>query len=79
MEISLIFCLCSYLLCRRGNNRFDDHLRLIGTVPFLWKEGKVAVCEGRNGRKGFISRQSRHPFPLINNIIEVLFSICTLI
>ena len=29
--------------------------------------------------KVFISRQSRHPFSLINNMIKVLFRICTLI
>ena len=27
----------------------------------------------------FISRQSRHPFSLIKNMIKVLFPICTLI
>ena len=25
MQITLIFCLCFYLLCRRGNNHFDVH------------------------------------------------------
>ena len=29
--------------------------------------------------KMFISRQSRHPFALKNNMIKVLFPICTLI
>ena len=40
MEKSLIFSLCFYLLCRRGNNHFDVHLRRIGPVPFpveRWK------------------------------------------
>ena len=40
MEISLIFCLCVYLLCRRGNNHFDVHFRRIGPVLFpveRWK------------------------------------------
>ena len=52
MEILLIFCLCFYLLCRRGNNHFDVHLRRIGPHFFLSKDGKDAVREGRNGRKG---------------------------
>ena len=36
-----------------------------------------SVREEMDG-KVFISRQSRHPFPLINNMIKVLFPICTL-
>ena len=59
MEISLLFCLCFYLLCRRGNNHFDVHFRRIGPVPFS-VEGSVK--EEMDGRV-FISRQSRHlPF-----------------
>ena len=27
MEITSIFCLCFYVLCRRGNNHFDLHFR----------------------------------------------------
>ena len=45
-----------YLLCRRGNNRFDVHFRRIGPVLFLSKDGKVAVREGRNGWKGVYFR-----------------------
>ena len=52
MEITLIFCLCLYLLCRRGNNHFDVHFRRIGPYFFLSKDGKDAVREGGNGRKG---------------------------
>ena len=52
MEMPLIFCLCFYLLCRRGNNHFDVHFRRIGPYFFLSKDGKDAVREGRNGRKG---------------------------
>ena len=37
-----------------------------------------SVREEMDGRV-FISRQSRHPFPLINNMIKLLFPICTLI
>ena len=36
------------------------------------------VKEGMDGRV-FISRQSRHPFSLINIMIKVLFPICTFI
>ena len=79
MEISLIFCLCFYLLCRRGNNHFDVQFRRIGPVLFLSKDGKSwSVREEMDGRV-FISRQSRQLFPLINNMIKVLFPICTLI
>ena len=52
MEITLIFCLCYYFLCRRGNNHFDVHVPRIGPDFFLSKDGKDAVREGRNGRKG---------------------------
>ena len=52
MQKYLIFCLCFYLLCRRGNNHFDVHFRRIGPVFFLLKDRKVAVRKGRNGRKG---------------------------
>ena len=44
-------CLCYYLLSRRGNNHFNVHFRRIGPVPFLSKNGKDAVREGRNGWK----------------------------
>ena len=79
MEISLIFCVCFYFLCRRGNKHFDVLLGRIGPVFFLSKDRKVAVREGRNGRKVFIFRLSRHPLLLINNMIKVLSPICTLI
>ena len=52
MEMTLILCLCLYLLCRRGNNHFDVHFRRIGPYSFLSKDGKDAVREGRNGWKG---------------------------
>ena len=75
MEIPLIVCLCSYLLCWRGNNHFDVHFRRTGPYFFLSKDGKDAVREGRV----FISRQSRHPFSVINRMIKILFPTCTLI
>ena len=37
--------------CRRGNKRFDVHLRRIGTVHFLSKDGKSASYDGRDGWK----------------------------
>ena len=51
MEIPLIFDLCHYLWCRRGNNHFDVHFRRIGPVHFLSKDGKDAVSKARYGRK----------------------------
>ena len=63
MEISLIFCLCFYLLCRRGNNHFDVLFRRIGPVLFLSKDGKVAVRERRSGRKGVYFPPESESFP----------------
>ena len=74
MEVPLIICLGFYLLCRRGNKHFDVHFRRIGPYPLLSKE----MREEMDGSV-FITRQSRHLFPLINNMIKVLFLICTLI
>ena len=79
MEIFFIFCLCFYLLCRRGNNHFDVHFRRIGPYFFLSKDGKDAVREGRNRRKGVYSPPETASFRLINNMIKVLFPNCTLI
>ena len=79
MEIPLMFCLCFYLLCRRGNNHFDVHFRRIGLYFFLSKDGKDAVCEGRNGRKGVYFPPASASFSLINYMIKVLFPVCTLI
>ena len=79
MEILLIICLCLHLLGRRGNNHFDVHFRRIGPYFFCRKMEKTrSVREEVDGRV-FNSRQSRHLLPLINNMIEVLFPICTLI
>ena len=79
MEIPSIFCLCFYFLCRRGNNHFDVHFRRIGPYFFLSKDGKDAVREGRNGRKGVYIPPESASLPLINNRFKVLFPICTLI
>ena len=79
MEICLIICLCFYLLCRRGDNHFDVHFRRLGPYLFLSKDGKNAVREGRNGRKGVYFPPESATFALINNMIKVFFPICTLI
>ena len=79
MEIPLILCLSCYLLCRRGNNQFAVHFRRIGPYSFLSKDGKDAVREGTNGWKGVYFPPELATFPLIYNMIEVLFPICTLI
>ena len=64
MDISSIFCLRFYSLCRRGNNHFDVHFRRIGPYVFLSKDGEDAVREGRNGRKGvyFLPESASFPF-----------------
>ena len=77
-KVSLIFCLCFYLLCRRGNNHFDVHFRRIGPYFFLSKDGKDAVREGRNGRKG-VNLPPESTIFLIFTMIKILFPICTLI
>ena len=73
-----MFCLCFYLLCRRGNNHFDAHFSRIGPVLFPSKDGKDAVVKEEMDGELFNSRQSRH-YPFIDNMIKVLFPICTLI
>ena len=78
MEIPLIICFCFYLLCRRGNSQFDIHFQRIGPYFFLSKDGKGAVCEGRKGWKSLYFPPESASFPLINNMIKVLFPICTL-
>ena len=64
LEILLIFGLCHFLWCRRGNNHFDVHFRRIGPVPFLSKDGKDAVREGRNGWKSVYFPPESASFPL---------------
>ena len=56
---------------------FDVHFRRIGPVLFLSKDGKVAVREGRNGRKG-VYFPPESAFFFIVNMIKVLFPDCTL-
>ena len=64
MEISFIFYLYYYVLCRRGNNHFDVHFRRIGPLPFPPKEGKNAVPIGKNGRTGVYFPPESASFPL---------------
>ena len=64
METSFIFCLCFYLLCYGGNNHFDVLFRRIGPVHFPSKDGRDAVREGRNGRKGVYFKPESTSFPL---------------
>ena len=78
METSFDLLFMFYLLCRRGNNHFDVHFRRIGPCFFLSKEGKDAVREGRNERKGVYFPPESASFPLINIMIKVLFHFCTL-
>ena len=79
MEVPLILCLGCYLLCWRGNNHFDVHFRRIGPYSFLSKDGKDAAREGRNGWKSVHFPPGSASFPLIYNMIKVLFPICNLI
>ena len=51
-KILLIFCLWNSLFCRRGSYDFDVPFWRIGAVVFLSKDGKDAVYERRNGRRG---------------------------
>ena len=47
---------------------------------FSWRKmGKTRSLREEMDGKVFISRLSRHPFSLVNNMIKVLFPICTLI
>ena len=63
----------------RGNKHFDVHFRRIGPYFFLSKDWKDAACEGKNGRKGVYFPPESASLPLINDMIKVLFPICTLI
>ena len=46
------FVYVSSLLCWRGNIYFDVHFERVRPIPSPWKDGKNAVYEGRNGRRG---------------------------
>ena len=72
MEIFLIFVYI-FIYCRRGNNHFDVNFRRIGPYFFLSKDGKDAVREGRNGRKGVYFPPESASFPLINNMLKSTF------
>ena len=52
-----------------------------GSDPYLFcrKMEKTRSLKEEMDGKVFIFRQSRHPFPLMINMIKILFPICTLI
>ena len=79
MEISLIFCFSFYLLCRRGNNHFDVHFRRIGPVLFSVERWKRRGPGGKKWMESCLFPARVGISPLINNMIKVLFPICTLI
>ena len=73
MEIPLIICLC-----------FIYHVGAGITTLMSISDGSdrtffCPVREGRNGRKGVFFPPESASFTLINNMIKVLFPICTLI
>ena len=79
MEISLIFCLCFYLLCRCGNNHFDVHFRRLGPVHFLVEKWKRRGAWRTKWTEVCLFAAIIGIYPLINNMTKVLFPICTLI
>ena len=70
--------MCYYFLCRRGVKHFDVNFWPIRPVLFLSKDKKDAVCEKRNGRRGVYFPPESASFVFMDNMIEVLFPICTL-
>ena len=79
MEISLIFCLCFYSLCRRGINHFDVHFRRIGPVLFSVEKWKNRGPWGKKWtERGFFPPESAS-FLFDKNMIKVVFPICTLV
>ena len=60
MEDVFRYCLCYFLMCRRGNNNFDICFRRIGPVLFPSKGGKEVVRGGKMVGRVFISRKKRH-------------------
>ena len=79
MEIALIFTLCQYLCVGAGITTLMSISDESDRTLFCRKMEKTRSVREEMDGKVFISRQSRHPFPLINNMIKVLFPICTLI
>ena len=71
-KIFLISCLCYYFLYRRGNKNSDVLFRRIRPLSCPSKNRENAVYKERNGRKVFLSRQSRH-ISLVIIMIKVLF------
>ena len=78
-KISLIFYLRYSLLSRRGIDHFNILFWRIGPLPFLSKDGKDAVHEGRNGWRGVCFPPMSEYFPFVDNMSKVFFPLCTLI
>ena len=79
LETSFIFCSCYYLLCRRGKNHFDFHIRRIGSVPSAvesWK--RRGLCK-KKWTEGCLFPAAVVIFSFILNLIKKLFPSCTLI
>ena len=79
MEIFSIFCLCFFYCVGAGITTLMSISD--GSDPYFFRgkmEKSLSVREEMDGRV-FISLKSRHPFPLISNMIKVLFPVCTLI
>ena len=77
MESLFDFMSMFLFLCQGGNKHFDVHFRRIKLVHFLSKDGKDAFVKEEMDGEMFISRQ-RWNFSFIDNMIKVLFPICTL-
>ena len=69
----MVFCLCCFLLCGRGNKHFDVHFWRIRLVLFASKDGKDAAYEGRNGWKSVYFPPESASFAFVSNVIKVLF------
>ena len=76
-KISLIFCLCYSLLCRRGNSYFDILFWRIKPVLFAAERWKGRGLWKKKWTEGFFFSQNWLSF-CIFDIIKVLFPICML-
>ena len=74
----MIFCLCYYLLFRRGIFNLMSLSDGLGSFFFRRKMEKTQPKREEMDGKEFISLQSWH-FSLIDNMIKELFPVCTLI
>ena len=79
METTLIFCLCFIYYVGAGITTLMSISDGSDRTFLCRKMEKTRSVREEMDGKVFISRQNRHPFSLINNMIKVLFPICTLI